>query len=87
MSSYLMFLPQTNEEKIFLNKIFFGARKANDMSQRECLVIDQSNKMYGVSLSFFHHMRHDEEYRTRDITYREVKLLALRHATGEITLN
>ena len=86
MSSYLMFLPETDEEKIFLNKIFFGSRKVNDMSQRECLVIDQSNKMYGVSLSFFHHMRHDEEYRTSDITYKEFKLLVIRHATGEITL-
>ena len=86
MASYSMFLPETEEEKIFLNKVYSEVRKDSE-NHRECLVIDTKNKLYRVSLSFFHHMRHDEEYRTRDITYREVKLLALRHATGEITLN
>ena len=87
MYKYLMFLPETEEEKIFLNKIYFGARKDSEMQQRECLVIDRNNKMYGVSLSFFHEMRKDEDFSTRDITYKEFKLLALGHATGEIILN
>ena len=85
MSGYLMFLPETEEEKIFLNKIYFGVHKDSE-NHRECLVIDINNKIYGVSLSFFHHMREDEEYSTRDISYKEFKLLALGHATGEITL-
>ena len=80
-----MFIPETEEEKIFLNKIYSGVRKDSE-NQRKCLVIDINNKVYGVSLSFFHHMRGDEEYSTRDISYKEFKLLALGHATGEIIL-
>ena len=85
MNIYLMFLPETEEEKVFLNKVYSGIRKDSE-NHRECLVIDRQNKTYGVSLSFFHHMRGDEEYSTRDISYKEFKLLALGHATGEITL-
>ena len=80
-----MFLPETEEEKVFLNKVYSEIRKDSE-NHRECLVIDRRNKTYGVSLSFFHHMREDEEYSTRDITYKEFKLLALGHATGEIIL-
>lgn len=86
MNRYLMFLPETDEEMDFLNKIYFKTDKTNEIVQRECLVIDINNKMYGVSLSFFHNMRGDKEYTTRDITYKEFKVLALRHATGEITI-
>lgn len=86
MHDYLMFVPETDEEKDFLNKVYFEANKDSEFSKRECLVISEGNKMFGVSLSFFHEMRSDEDYSTRDITYKEFKLLAVRHATGEITL-
>ena len=85
MSSYLMFLTETDEEKDFLSKVY-NSIKPNSNSQIECLAIDQDNKMYGVSLLFFHEMRDDKEYTTRDITYKEFKVLALRHTTSEITL-
>lgn len=88
MYSYLMFVPETDEEKDFLNKIVIEVTKHSSPNQRECLVIDQDNKMYQVSLSFFHEMRNNNiNFNTIDITYRELKLLAVKHATGEITLN
>lgn len=87
MSSYLMFLPETDEERDFLNKLYLEVTKRRESNQRECVVIDRGNKMYGVSLRFFQEMRNNKKYSTKDITYKELKLLALRHATGEITLN
>lgn len=87
MCKYLMFLPETDEEKDFLNKIYFGTNRASDLNQRECLVVDPQNKMHAVSLMFFHEMRNDNTFfSTKDITYKELKILAFRHATGEITL-
>ena len=86
MHDYLMFVPETDEEKDFLNKVYFEANKDSEFSKRECLVISEGNKMFGVSLSFFHEMRLDKGFSTRDITYKELKLLAIKHATGEITL-
>lgn len=81
-----MFLPETDEEKDFLNKIYFGTNKASNLNQRKCLVVDRQNKMYAVSLMFFHEMRDYEGFSTKDITYKEFKLLVIKHATGEITL-
>lgn len=86
MSSYLMFLPETDEEKDFLNKLYLEVTKRSERNQRECLVISQENKLYGVSLTFFNEMRNGKGFSTRDITYKEFKLLVIRHATGEITL-
>lgn len=86
MYKYLMFLPETDEEKDFLNKIYFGINRASGLNQRECLVVDRQNKMCAVSLMFFHEMRDHNKCSTKDITYKELKILAFRHATGEITL-
>lgn len=85
MYSYLMFIPETDEEKDFLHKVY-NSIKPNKFTKRDCLVINQNNRMYEVSLAFFHEMRDGKECDTKDITYKEVKLLALKHATGEITL-
>ena len=87
MHNYLMFVPETDEEKEFMTKVYYKGNIPNGYKHRECVVIDRGNKMYGVSLWFFHEMRLDKAFSTRDITYKEFKLLAIRHATGEITLH